>query len=346
MKGANTDTNTNAGYFPYLRIWKMNEILGKVPLQYVSEVNDFSTRDIAAVIGESTTTVNNLISTLKSLDFVTGQRRFWFTRPGADYTVLIRTEEAAAKEILKEQMERKEYFGVVKARLIQKGELTIFEIGEEIMRRYGKNWTNPLTLKTYGAAIASILDFTGFGYYRGGILRLEEDKEEMNLPVPYLSVEKMVKILNALFPAGCEIHTLADELGTKDRRLSQELACCCALGLVRHSRRGFYELTEGGREIARSSGSDGVMREKFTEHLLSSGYKRLIDKLQGANEITMTMLGDLLEEEYHKDWSEITKRTYGKKFLNWLRYSGIVMKGEHERVYRYRRNVHSRLNQT
>jgi len=332
--GANTNTNintnTNTGYFPYLRIGKMNEILKQIPLQYISVVNEFSTRGIASAIGVSMTTVNNLIATMKSLDFVVGRRRFLFTRPGADYSVLIRTDEDAAKKILEEQTKKIEYFAVVKQELIQKGELTIFEIGEEMVKRYGKNWTNPLTLKTYGAAIATILDFTGFGHYRSGILRLEEEREGMDSPVPYLSVEKMLKILGALFPGGSEIHKLAAELGTEERRLSQELSCCRAMGFVRYPRRGFYELTEDGREITRSS--EGLRKKKFTNHLLGSGYKKLIDRLQqqlhADDKITLVTLGDLLEKEYNRQWSEITKRTYAKKFLNWLRYSGIVVKVE------------------
>jgi len=326
--------NTNKGYFPYLRIGKMNEILKQIPLQYISVVNEFSAKDMVSAIGAgaSMSVVNNLIATLKSLDFVVGQRRFRFTRTGADYSVLIRTEEERAREILEEQTKNIGYFEVLRQELIRRKKLTIFEIGNEIVKRYGKNWTNPLTLKTYGAAIASIIDYTGFGHYRRGILRLKgEEGEGYNegqeiVPVPYLSVEKMLKIMDALalFPEGCEIHELAAQLGTNERRLSQELACCRAMGFIRQSRRGFYELTEDGRAIAR--GNEGLRKEKFTEHLLGSGYKKLIDRLHAGAKITIVTLGDLLEEQYKRRWSATTKRTYAKKFLNWLRYSGIVVR--------------------
>ena len=89
-------------------------------------------------------------------------------------------------------------------------------------------------------------------------------------------------------------------------------------------------MTEDGREITRSS--EGLRKKKFTNHLLGSGYKKLIDRLQqqlhADDKITLVTLGDLLEKEYNRQWSEITKRTYAKKFLNWLRYSGIVVKVE------------------
>ncbi len=310
-------------YFPYMRIGRMNEILKEIPEQYLDR--EFSTRDIANAMGANATTINNFITTLKSLDFVSGRRRFRFTEPGVRYALLIRSGEARAREVLGEQLSKIEYFDVIKHMLQQTGKLSIFEIGEEMVRRYNKKWRNPLTLKAYGAAIASILDFTGFGHYRGGILRLDEETEEMESPVPYLSVEKMVKILEILFPVGGKIHELARVLGTNERRMSQELACCRALGFVRHSRRGFYELTAEGREIACCV--DVLRRRRFKEHLRSSGYKKLIERLYSENgKITLVRLGEILAEEYNREWSAVTKRTYAKKFLNWLKYSGMVIK--------------------
>ncbi len=310
-------------YFPYLRIGKVNEILKEIPEEYLDK--EFTTRDIANATGANTTTINNFIATLKALKFMTGRRKLRFTEPGTRYALLIRAEDGAARRVLEEQVNKIEYFDVIKNKLQERGKLTIFEIGEEIVRRYDKKWTNPLTLKTYGAAIASILDFTGFGHYRSGILRLEEETAEMGSPAPYLSVEKMLRILEVLFPMGSEIHELAKEIGTNERRLSQELACCRALGFVKHSRRGFYELTADGREIARCS--DGLRRRLFTEHLYSSGYKKLIERLYAdGGKLTLRRLGEMLAQEFNKDWSTVTKRTYAKKFLNWLRYSGIVVK--------------------
>ncbi len=310
-------------YFPYMRIGRVNEILRTVPEQYLDR--EFSTREIANAMGANTTTINNFVATLKSLGLVSGRRRFRFTEPGARYALLIMRGEAGAEAVLEEQTNKIEYFGLIKHKLQQNGKLSIFEIGEEMVRRYNKKWRNPLTLKAYGAAIASILDFTGFGHYRGGILRLDEETEEIESPVPYLSVEKMVKILESLFPAGGAIHELAKELGTNERRLSQELACCRALGFVRHSRRGFYELTADGRELACCV--EVLRRRRFAEHLRSSRYKKLIERLYSEDGIiTLRTLGEILAQEYNREWSAVTKRTYAKKFLNWLKYSGMVVK--------------------
>ncbi|MGB2842876.1 MAG: hypothetical protein WBC40_10465 [Halobacteriota archaeon] len=325
----------SSGCFPYLRIGKTNELLKGIPLQLVSEVNEFSAHGLAEAIGASTTTVSNLIATMKSLDFVEGKRKFRFTAVGDRYTIRIRNEEEEeAKRVLRHQVEKIEYFRVIRQRLDEKGKLTIFEIGSQIVSQYDKKWKNPLTLKTYGAAIASILDFVGLGYYKGGVISAEKvEGGERAMPAPYPSADKIFRILNALSPSGVDIRTLSRSLETKERRLSPELACCQALGFVGHPRRGFYVLTEAGKAIISPFMSDDERKAKFTGYLVNSTYKRVIDKLPG-DEITVQSLGNILESEYGKKWSGLTKKTYAKKFLNWLRFSGLVEKVKGEKGYK------------
>jgi len=324
----------SSGCLPYLRIGKTNELLKGIPLQLVSEVNEFSAHGLAEAIGASTTTVSNLIATMKSLDFVEGERKFRFTAVGDRYTIRIRNEEEEAKRVLRHQVENIEYFQIIRQRLDEKGKLTIFEIGSQIVSQYDKKWKNPLTLKTYGAAIASILDFVGLGYYKGGVISAEKvEGEERAMPAPYPSADKIFRILNALSPSGVDIHTLSRSLETKERRLSPELACCQALGFAGHPRRGVYVLTEAGKAIISPFMSDDERKAKFTGYLVQSTYKRVIDKLPG-DEITVKSLGNVLESEYGKKWSGLTKKTYAKKFLNWLRFSGLVEKVKGEKGYK------------
>ncbi|MFV9677002.1 MAG: hypothetical protein ACNYVW_05045 [Methanosarcinales archaeon] len=315
----------NEGYFPYLRIGKMNELVRAIPLPYVSDVDEFSTQSLATAIGASTTTINNLIATLKSLNLVVGKRSYKFTGMGKDYITLLRTQEEKAKKVLRDQVKDIDYFMMIEQKLQQEGKLTIFVIGNQIVTQYNKSWKNPLTLKTYGAAIASILDFTGLGHYKKGLLKSNQLEEaEGDIPIPYLSAEKMFKILEALFSSNGDIHALSRELGTKERRLSQELSCCGAFGFVLHPHRGFYELTKEGKAMARYS--DKLRKMQFTEYLVNSNYKRVIDKLPEAK-ITVETVGNVLESVYEKEWTAVTKKTYAKKFLNWLRFSGLVVKG-------------------
>jgi len=331
-KGGDTMDMTNR-YFPYLRIGKMNEILKEISLPLVSEVNEFSAQRLAEAIGASTTTVSNLIATMKALDFIEGERKFRFTAEGDRYTILIRNQEEEAKKVLQHQVENIEYFQVIKQRLDEKRKLTIFEIGNQIVSQYDKKWKNPLTLKTYGAAIASILDFVGLGYYKTGVISAEKVEGGEAMPVPYLSADKIFRILNALSPSGVDIHTLSRGLETKERRLSQELACCQALGFVGHPYKGFYELTKEGKAIISPYMSDDDRKTKFTGYLVSSPYKRVIDKLP-ENKITVESIGNILESAYGKKWSGLTKKTYAKKFLNWLRFCGLVERVKGEKGYK------------
>lgn len=313
--------------FPYIRIAKMNELLKETPLQIVSKENEFSTKELAKAIGTSKSTVSNLIITLKSLNFVEGRRKFKFTPAGKKYAkFLIRNQQKEAKEILQDQVENIEYFQVIKQRLSQKGRLAISEIGNLVALQYDKKWENPLTLRATGAAISSILDFAGLGFYRDGILAVAkiEEKHE-GIPAPNLGAGKIFKILTNLFPTGADIHTLSRNLKTKEGRMTQELACCIALGVIERSHRGFYKLTKEGELIISPYTDDSGRKMKFRERLVESHYKKFISKLP-EDGITTDSIGSILEFESRRKWSETTKKTYGKKFLNWLSFSGIVEK--------------------
>ena len=327
-------------YFPYLRIGKTNEMLKEIPLPLVSEVNEFSAQGLAKAIGARTTAISNLIATMKALGFIEGERKFRFTAVGDRYTILIRNQEEEAKKVLQHQVENIEYFQVIKQKLAQKGKLTIFEIGNQIVSQYNKKWENPLTLKTYGAGIASILAFVGFGYYRNGVIRIEKTEGEGKaMPVPYLSAEKILRILNVLFQSGADIHTLSRKFETQERRLSQELACCQALGFVKHPHRGFYELTEEGKAIISPYMSDDERRTKFAGYFMRSSYKKVIDKLP-EEKITVKSIGNVLQSEYGRGWSELTRKTYAKKFLNWLRFSGLVESVKGEKSYKIKKRYY------
>jgi len=332
------------GYFPYLRLGKMNELLRAIPLQLVSQVNEFSAQKLAETVKVGPTTASNFIATLKSLGFVKGSRRFRFTAEGDSYAIFIKNQAAGAaaeeeaKKVLRQQVEKIEYLQAFKKMLDEKRRLTIFEIGEQIVLRYEKKWKSPLTLKTYGAGVASVLDFAGFGFYRRGLLSLvKKEVESRAMPVPYLSAEKMFKILNLLSPSGADILFLSQNLKTQERRLSQELACCRTLGFVKHPSRNFYSLTREGKAIISRFKSEGERRAEFRRRLLASPYKRGATQLPRGEKITVETVGNLLETVYQKRWSDLTKKTYAKKFLNWLKFAGIVTKLEGEKGYKVSR---------
>ncbi len=60
----------------------------------------------------------------------------------------------------------------------------------------------------------------------------------------------------------------------------------------------------------------------------------------GASTTTLTIfeIGNQIVSQYDKKWSGLTKKTYAKKFLNWLRFCGLVERVKGEKGYKLTQN--------
>ena len=273
---------------PYMRIGRINELIKEIPIDFVKRGNEFRVKELSKLLQISKSSTSNLIISLKALHLIESKKKFKFTEIGEQYVkLLVRGQEDEAKKLLQTQIKNLEYFQIILQKLKTKGKLTIEEIGNILALKYDKTWKDIATTKNYGASVASILDFTGFGTYRDGVLLAvneeSEDEEEIEFVAPDVYVNKIFAILKALYPSGSDIHTLSQRLETKEGRLSVELGCCILLGLVKRSARGYYEVTEYGKELIHPLVTENERKRKFRLALLQSPYRIILERLLEKN---------------------------------------------------------------
>lgn len=318
-------------FLPYLNIKKTNELLRKISPK-ILELDELNTADLSRFLEISKSVASNLVKTLKAYTFITNNRAFQFTDNGKKYiSYLIRNNEKESIKILKDLVKELEYFNDIIIKLNQKGQLTISEIGNQLALLFNQTWENPQTVSTYGAALASALSFAELGFYRDGTLYKKQIGELLDsIPSPYVSAEKIIKIVEALFPIGKDIDELSNKLGTIKSRLSYEITICIELNLIERSFKGFYKLTQIGETLVSPYKKLNERKVIFRNSLLQSRYGSIIDKLKNFDKIDINIIGEVLRFEFGKYGSvwtaENTIKDYAKRFLSWLIYAEILEK--------------------
>jgi len=237
----------------------------------------------------------------------------------------LRNNDDKSREILKAIVNKIDYIVEIRQWLEQKGKLKIEDIGNQLALKFDQKWENPLTVKAYGAAISSIIDFIGDASYRTGTLFLKKaEYPAESIPVPDVHINKILGILKALFPDGIDLHELSEKIMTSEKRLSSEVLPCLELGLVERPTRGFYRLTDSGKSILRPASTEQNKKTIFRERLLKSRYIKTLGEL--TDEITVEKMGEILKHSLSRGWTDETSRTFGSKFISWLIYAGIAEK--------------------
>ena len=219
--------------------------------------------------------------------------------------------------------------------LERKGSLDIKEIGKELAFKYNKVWNNLRTYGAYGSACASILSFAGYGIYERGVLRKGESvlEKEKKLPSPYLSVNKMIRIIESIGNSVVDIHTLSERLNTSEKRMGSELSVCVELGIIERVSPGKFKITPKGKKLVDPLNAHNRNRI-WREILLESRYNRIINLLKNE-EFDLERLADILQHHFGGDWKEDnTKISFAKRFLNWLKEANLLKEtnGKHKLV--------------
>ncbi len=323
----------NGIIFPYVQIERINESLVNLTAKLIENIELTSTQ-LMKVFDISKSMFYNMLSTLKAFSLLDGERFYRFTDIGKKYVYsLLRKEEEESKAILKDILNDLDYIKDIIQKLSNKGRLSNKEIGNFIAIDYEQNWTSPQTIRTYGSAIASAMSFAGFGFYKSSILTVSDKSiATESLSPPYVRFDKILKILDALYPSDKELEYLTNNLETKKGRLGSELANCIDLDLIERSYRGIYRLTPIGEELISPYNEDN-QKIIFKNTLLKSRYRIIIKEIRKIDSVNIDDLSKPLSFEFGKlgyEWNtETTIRTYAKVFLNWLVNSQLVEKKEH-----------------
>lgn len=305
---------------PYVRISQVKDFIEKFPKESLCKIDD-----IYSLFGKSK--ASNILPTLQLLRLVNydkKQNTIKLSDLGIKFrTALITNDNTLAGTLIKSVIEDNDPFKFIKNLLETKNYLTSEEIGKHLAFKFGKVWDNPLTFKTYGSAVASILSYAGVGFYSRGLLRLNGEKNNLDKkPVlPSCSFNTIYKITDYVSKIKeANLSTLINDLGNK---VHTNIGVCVELGLIERIAPKQYHISEKGFELVDSLNQES-RPEFWRAILLGSNYKDLIIKLQ-EKELTPVDLGKFLNRYLGGKWkSDLTVKTYGKKFMSWLRYAKLI----------------------
>jgi len=314
--------------FPYVRLNRVNVLLKKLSTGFINKKR-IGNRELANTLEISKSSTANLLATLRALKLVEGRGKFCFTDNGKEYIAcLLQNNEESAKKLMVEIVENIGYIKETKTRLSTKGRLENGDIGNQIAMDYRQHWTSPLTVKSIGAAVASVLAFIGAGYYSFGEITTQKPTTKTDTLAPIcVRYKKINEIMAPLLSKEKHIGELAKKLKTQESRLGAELSCCIELGLVERSGRGQYRLSAAGQKML-DPDNKAKKRSIFREQLLKSAYKEIIDSVKG--EMSRDDIGEHLKYRFGikgSEWeSRNTTNTYAKIFVSWLKDAGILEK--------------------
>lgn len=306
---------------PYIGIEQIKKFIREMPKE-ASKLEDLINK-----FGQSN--VANALPTLKLLKLVNYDKKekiVSLSEIGRRFrTAIISGDYIRAREILKQVVDEIEIFSFIRGLLERRGSLSSKEIGREIAFKYGKSWKDSRTYNAYGAACGSILGFVGYGIYEKGVLRREGPpiRKEKKLPSPYLTFDKILRILEEIGYEEMDLHTLSRNLKTSINRLGSELSVCVELGVIERVAPGKFILTKKGERLIDPL-NKSRRSEIWREILLNSRYRKIINLLK-ESEFNKEELGKILKHHLGGKWrEEKTITTFAKKFWNWLKSADLL----------------------
>ncbi len=324
---------------PYIRIDQIKKFIIDMPKEKckISELtNKFGRSNVANALPT--------LTLLKLIKYDKKEKNVILSERGNKFRIALTIEDyKIARKLLKDVIDELELFMFIKGLLERKGILSNEEIGKELAFKYNKIWKNPITYRAYGSACASILGFTGYGIYDRGILRKGNGplKKERHLPPPYLSYNKIIKILNEIQNEEVDLNNLSKRLETSKNRLGSELSVCIELGVIEKIATGKFIITKKGNRLIDPL-NENKQKEIWKEVLLNSRYRKIITLLNNR-EFSFQEFSQILKHHFGNRWKEQkTIITYAKKFLNWLNKAEIIRKEDNK--YKLTQDVKSLIN--
>ncbi|MCD6537392.1 AAA-associated domain-containing protein [Candidatus Bathyarchaeota archaeon] len=310
----------------------MERVIECLKVMYRRGVREIDTKELSTILGCGLSNLNNITPTLSLLGLAEVKNgKIAITSNGMELIRALNVGEIeGAREIIRKGVEQSEALQFVRSLLEARGQLTGEEIGRALADRFGKRWKTIASYRTYGNSCASIISFAGFGIYRDGVLSLKSltPQIKIGLYAPEIGFKSIIRLLKELYSTKkSRVPDLARKLSVKESRVSSEISVCVLLGLVSKDATGVYQITEAGSKLI-----DPLLPEEekaivFRECLLSSPYGDLILKIaEKKKELTYEDFGEGLAYFLNRNWTALTKKLYGKKFVSWLSAAGLIEK--------------------
>ncbi len=312
---------------PYIVMDRLVDILITM---YKAGHTERSLPDLAQMMDSTEGSLKNAISTINLLGLATVQKGVMrLTESGQLFCHALRTgKEDNAREVILTAVRSNEVLEFVRTMVQTRGNLSVEEVGRIVSQRYSKGWKNIGTMVSVGRACGSILAFAGVAYYDNGVVSIEPltIHVKTSIPLPELGFEVILKVLDRL--SRFERAKPSDLFNKQDEgytRIPEYLVVCEALGLVKQDGIGTFMLTKIGAELADPTVSESGKKEIFGKALMDSSFAGGIKKLTKVDGgIDAQLAGKILGHWLKRKWSASTEKTYGKKFLNWLKHGNIL----------------------
>ncbi|MCW4009707.1 MAG: hypothetical protein NWF05_03700 [Candidatus Bathyarchaeota archaeon] len=314
---------------PYVGIDRVIEILRVI---YKKGNREISVKELTSLIGCGASNINNVTPTLGLLGLIDIKKRvITLTNDGFEFISAYSSDKIEiSKKIIRKAVEQNEALKFVKSLLDTRVQLTGEEIGKAISDRFGKKWKNVTSYRSFGNSCASIIGFSGLGYYNDGIISLKPitTKSESEFHPPEVGYQPIIRLLTTLHPfEKAKGSDLAEKLKAKEGRISRELSVCVTLGLVEKNVSGGYSISELGRRLIDPRAAPESKAAVFRECLLRSPYAEIVSRLaQTENELSYEAIGESIAYDLRRDWTSHSKQIYGKKFVTWLNGANLVEK--------------------
>ena len=325
---------------PYAMSSQVRELIGKIYPGEKCRINSFYERH-----NKSKSAYVNIIPTAEILGLIKAEKDIiHLTEDGINFgRASTRNNIDEMKKIVKKNIKDNVVFNFVLDLAKAKGVIRNEGIGERLASKFDKRWTHPQTFARHGSCCAEILSFAGFGVYHkyhNGTFSIKEAKleESEEIALPTVRIAKIKKILSRLISGAKTLSELSSNTKTTEGRLSSELRTATLLGLTEKIGQSFT-LSESGKIFVDPLCSEEERRKTFGKCLFKSYYRRIIERLCESDTIKAVDLGEILAYELQKDWNNLTKKDYGKRLMDWLKYARIVSKEAERGVYRINKDI-------
>lgn len=319
---------------PYVGIDRIIEIL---KVMYKNSTKEKKLDELATLLGCKISNLNNVTPTLTVLGL--GEVRKGVLSLTANGLVcadaFLHDDYVKAKVAIRKNLEKSEALAFTRSLLETRTTISGDEIGRALSERFNKNWKNIQTTRNFGNSCASIVAFAGFGHYYDGILSSKPPtiKATSSLYAPEANYNEIVNVLQATYGfERAKVNEIANKAKQKESTTYQTLSVAVPLGLVEKFPNNIYALTEQGKNLIDPLLSVEEKQEIFRNCLIKSKYNEIIQKLsKSGKEFSFNEIGEILNFQMQRNWSDSTKEVYGKKFGQWLINAGLLEKQSKEK---------------
>ena len=314
---------------PYVGIDRIIEIL---KLMYKNSAKEKKLDELATLLGCKISNLNNVTPTLTVLGL--GEVRKGVLTLTPDGLVcadaFLHDDYEKAKVTIRKNLGKSEALEFTKSILESRTTVTGDEIGRALSERFKKDWKNINTTRNFGNSCASIVAFAGHGHYYDGMLSVKPPtvRAISSSYAPDSNYNEIVHVLHATYGfERAKSSEIAKKANQKEAPTSQTLNISVQLGLIEKFPNSIYSITELGKSLIDPLLSEKEKQKIFRNCLLKTKYNEIIQKLANSGkEFSFKEIGDILNFQMQRSWSQSSRDIYGKKFGQWLVKAGLVEK--------------------